>query len=220
MSVEPGCGASRGSIMHVNAALDALCECEQSLREAGLVHAAAHAHAAAGSLRLAQRSVLHRDAADRTIVMTADGRESEELSLADGRRTGIMLTSADGLIGERSTLDAASTTMAMEMPTIACHDLGIDLLASRDAILFASNDLDAALLKSAIGLVGWVSPQRACRWATSRLGASTIVRLMRRGRPCPTLAATASGLLDLDVVRLLRSLGWRPEQRDKIGDCY
>lgn len=197
-------------------AIDATAECEQALRSSGLVHAAAHARTASACLRLASASVLKRLVAEGLFghvglaTAPASAPARIPLTLEDGRATGFALARAGNGLGRKVACGVAAATL----PAIAAHDLGWDVLNSADARRLARLDLDAALLQAALAATGWVSPERASRWTGSRATAGTVVRILRDGRPAPTLDDTGGLLLDVGVVDLIGQLGWRPELRD------
>lgn len=188
-------------------------ECAGRLREAGLLHAAAYVQDATSSLRLAMQRALSR--AQQIPVMQEAQDEHEQLIVEDGRTTGTMLVPTRIVLGNHlhcgSGLQVEAGSFRGRIPTIAQRDLGMALLASSKAIAFVGDDLCAALLRRALATLGWVEATTRSRWATSDLGAATVVRLMRAGLSAPALRMSRTPSLDQTTLGLIADLGWHPE---------
>ncbi len=200
-----GSGLANEAISRLDSMSDALHDIEQELRAAGHALAALEVHAGTRNLRSAMTRLPRAD--DRGVTGFDASGVSEGLFISDGRDTGVMLSPHVSGVGRRTPKDDKVAVTSLTSP--AAHDLGWDLLECSNASAFADDDLAAALLARNLAQVGWISPIRRCRWATSRLGAYTIVRLLRNGRPFALL--TSGTLLDLDAVELVGGLGWEPE---------
>ena len=196
-------------------AIDAAAECEAWLREAGMHVAAVQAHDATATLRLARRTCLERRRRDGDPSL--DGSRWEALVTEAGHDTGVALMPLEmgvacrGRVTPDGRFTAAPGTR-LAIPTIAHRDLGWELTTSPAAIDLATDDLSAGLLRRALADTGWIATRDRQRWSTSWTGASTIVRLMRCGRPAPALRSDPRHLLDGAVAELLAGLGWIAER--------
>lgn len=194
-------------------AVDAAAECEAALREAGLAIAAAYAHDATVTLRMAMRMAEERRSSDGDHA-PADG---EILVAEDGRTMGVTLRPHDGVLAIRrpASEPATGTTRGsggMLLAAAPVRDLGWELVGSVEAAALADDDLFAALLRRALWETGWIARDDGHRWSTSRTGAATILTLMRRGRAAVALRPSPGGTVEPEVIAILGRLGWRPDR--------
>jgi hypothetical protein len=208
------CRPETGSACAASRAIDAAAECEAWLREAGMHHAATYAHDATATLRLARRILAERRKRDGD--PTGPDGPSEALVTDTGQRTGFALRLDEDGIACRGGLSPDGRFSPMQVtgipiPTIAHRDLGWELTTSATAREFAADDLSAALLRRALAGTGWIAARDRQRWSTSWTGASTILRMLRDGRPAPALREGSDDLIDGAVASLLADVGWRPE---------
>jgi hypothetical protein len=182
-------------------------EIEQAMRAAGYSLASNDVHCAALSLRGA---VDHAPMPDWPEGSSAEIVDGEPVRTFDGRKTGFILVPVAGGGGRLAAVEGRRGAHPLTVPP--AHDLAWDLLASDAAARFAANAPHAALLAHALSSTGWFSSARRARWATSPLGAMTIVRLLRRGSAVAALSP-ATSLLSVEVLELIEGLGWQPELR-------
>ncbi|RUN76495.1 hypothetical protein EJC47_11020 [Sphingomonas sp. TF3] len=195
-------------------AIDAAAECEAWLREAGMHHAATYAHDATATLRLAGRILAER--LERDGAATGPDGPWEALVTETGQRTGFALRPDENGVAYRGRLSpdgrfSPTPGTGIPIPAIAHRDLGWELTTSAMAREFAADDLSAALLRRALAGTGWIATHDRQRWSTSWTGASTILRMLRGGRPAPALREGPDDLIDGAVAQLLAGLGWLPE---------
>lgn len=184
----------------IGRALDASAELEAMLRDSGMLHAAAHAHDATAALRLSA-TLAERLMMPEVGKKTSAARKRNSDTIRDERPS-----RSSPIVGPLHTVVRGAVP----------RDLGWELVASKRAVAFAEDDQAALLLRHSLCELGWIALD-GTRWSTSWTGASTIVRLMRAGRPLPMAVADPRPPCISGPAPLLMELGWRPERVRDLG---